>query len=129
MSMSQYENSTVEPGNSASSNNNASADTPVTFDPTYTSTNFAGFSISVDIVNGDKHLGANWQSFVAWISKFKLQRLGSRWVQQNTVPNVRRLGVRECHADAPLDRKSIWLDSHLVRSGGRGRPNYGRESL
>ena len=62
MSMSQYENSTVEPGNSASSNNNASADTPVTFDPTYTSTNFAGFSISVDIINGDKHLGANWQS-------------------------------------------------------------------
>ncbi len=35
---------------------------PMPFDPGFTATNFAGFSLSVDIVGGDKNLGANWNS-------------------------------------------------------------------
>ena len=63
MSMSQFENAIEAVSNYFSpSNNKNSADTPAPFDPAYTATNFAGFAISVDIINGDKHLGANWQS-------------------------------------------------------------------
>ena len=35
---------------------------PMPFDPGFTATNFAGFSLSVDLVGGDKNLGANWNS-------------------------------------------------------------------
>lgn len=35
---------------------------PAPFDPTYTATNFAGFSLSVDLVGSDQTLGANWQT-------------------------------------------------------------------
>ncbi len=35
---------------------------PEPFDPTYTATNFVGFSLSVDIISDDRTLGANWQS-------------------------------------------------------------------
>ncbi len=35
---------------------------PMPFDPGFTATNFAGFSLSVDIVGGDQNLGANWNS-------------------------------------------------------------------
>ena len=63
MSTSQFENAIEAVSNYFSpSNNKKSTDTPAPFDPAYTATNFTGFAISVDIVNGDKHLGANWQS-------------------------------------------------------------------
>lgn len=35
---------------------------PMPYDPGFTATNFAGFSLSVDLVAGDKNLGANWSS-------------------------------------------------------------------
>lgn len=35
---------------------------PAPFDPTYTATNFSGFSLSVDLVGSDQTLGANWQT-------------------------------------------------------------------
>ena len=35
---------------------------PMPFDSGFTATNFAGFSLSVDLVGGDKNLGANWHS-------------------------------------------------------------------
>jgi len=34
---------------------------PSPFDVSYTHTNFAGFSLSVDLIGGDQSLGANWQ--------------------------------------------------------------------
>ncbi len=35
---------------------------PMPYDSGFTATNFAGFSLSVDLVGGDQNLGANWQS-------------------------------------------------------------------
>lgn len=63
MSMSQFESAVKGAvSNYFSPKASAQGNTPSPFDAEYTTTNFAGFAISVDIVDGDKHLGANWQS-------------------------------------------------------------------